>query len=110
MLNRRQMLLRTGAAAATFGLSQFPFGWSARADGSSKRVLMFTRLQGFEHSVVKRKNGALSLAEQIVTELSKKHGFEVNSTNDAQEFLPETLAKYERFLFEITMDVNQDGG
>ena len=61
-MNRREMLLRTGAAAATFGLSQFPFGWTARADGSSKRVLMFTRSQGFEHSVVKRKNGALSLA------------------------------------------------
>ena len=75
MLNRRQMLLRTGAAAATVGLSQFPFGWSARADGSQKRVLMFTRSQGFEHSVVKRKNGELSLAERVVTDLSKKRGF-----------------------------------
>jgi len=111
MMNRREMLLRTGAAAATVGLAQFPFGWMARADGSQKRVLMMTRSQGYEHSVIKRgKKGELSLAERIVTELGKKHGFEVNCTKDGREFLPETLGKYDAFLFETTMDLTKEGG
>src|SRR5437868_2397054 len=109
-MNRRQ-LLETGAAGLALGLSPFPLGWTARADAPKKRVLMFTRSQGFEHSVVKRGKGdTLSLAERVVTDLAKKHGFEVNCTKDGREFLPETLAKYDAFLFETTMDLTQEGG
>ncbi|HEV3119340.1 MAG TPA: family 16 glycoside hydrolase, partial [Gemmataceae bacterium] len=111
MINRRQMLVRSGAAVATFGLSQFPFGWQARADQPKKHVLMFTRSQGFEHPVIKRgKNNELSLAERIVTALADKHGFQVTCTKDGREFLPETLAKYDAFLFETTGDLTQEGG
>ena len=46
-MNRREMLVRTGAAAFTLGLSQFPLGWTARADTPKRRILMFTRSQGF---------------------------------------------------------------
>ena len=61
-MNRRDML-KTGAAAAV-GLSAFPFGWTRAADDKKKSVMMFTRSQAFEHSVVKRgKDNELSLAE-----------------------------------------------
>src|SRR5690242_8921501 len=111
MINRREMLVRSGAAAVTLGLSHFPLGWTARADGGTQRVLMFTRSQGFEHPVVKRgKNNELSLAERIVTDLSKKHNFEVTCTKDGREFLPETIAKYDAFLFETTGDLTKEGG
>src|SRR5205807_6424983 len=100
MINRREMLRRTGAAAATLGLAQFPFGWEARADGAKQRILMYTRSQTFEHPCIKRgKNNELSLAENIVVEMGKKHGLEVTWTKDGREFLPETLAKYDAFLF-----------
>src|SRR5262249_44024924 len=89
----------------------FPFGWTARADSPKRRLLMFTRSQGFEHSVIKRgKNGELSLAEMIVLSLGDKHGFEVVPTKDGREFLPETLAKFDAFLFETTGDLTKDGG
>ena len=111
MMNRREMLVRGGAAAATLGLAHFPLGWMARADGGKQHVLVFTRSQGFEHSVVKRgKNNELSLAERIVTGLGKKHGFEVTCTKDGREFLPETISKYDAFLFETTMDLTKEGG
>jgi type 1 glutamine amidotransferase len=72
---------------------------------------MFTRSQGFEHSVVKRgKINELSLAENIVLELGKQHGFEVTCSKDGREFVPETIAKYDAFLFETTMDLTKEGG
>src|SRR5438105_9965345 len=110
-MNRREMLVRTGAAAFTLGLAQFPLGWTAGADAPKRRILMFTRSQGFEHSVVKRgKNNELSLAETIVKDLGDKHGFEVTCTKDGREFLPETIAKYDGFLFETTGDLTKEGG
>jgi type 1 glutamine amidotransferase len=110
-MNRREMLVRTGTAAVTFGLSRFPLGWTARADTPKKRILMYTRSQGFEHPVVKRgKNNELSLAENIVKELGEKHGFEVTCTKDGREFLPETIAKYDGFVFETTGDLTKPGG
>src|SRR5260370_26530433 len=57
-MNRRDMLVRTGAAAVTLGLgrSAIPLGWAVAADSPKRRLLMFTRSQGFEHDVVKRPN------------------------------------------------------
>lgn len=110
-MNRREMLLRSSAAALAFGATGFPFGGKARADdGPRKNVLMFTRSQGYEHDVIKRKEGKLSLAEGIVTELAKKHNFEVTCTKDGRVFLPESIAKFDAFLFETTLDLTRDGG
>jgi uncharacterized protein len=110
-MNRREMLMRTGAAAFTLGLGRFPLGWTARADTPKRHILMFTRSQGFEHSVVKRgKNNELSLAETIVKDLGDKHGFDVTCSKDGREFLPETIAKYDGFVFETTGDLTKEGG
>jgi type 1 glutamine amidotransferase len=107
-MNRRHLLK---AAAAGLALGRFPIGWTAAADSKGKRLLMFTRSQGYEHSSIKRgKDNALSMAEKIVTDLAKKHGFEVNCTKDGREFLPETIAKYDAFLFQTTGDLTKDGG
>src|SRR5436309_1811914 len=111
MLNRRQMLARTGAAAAALGASRFPLGWTAAADNAKKRLLVFTKSQAFEHSVVKRpKNDELSLAERIITEMGAKNGFEVECMKDGRKCLPETIAKFDAFFFETTGDLTKDGG
>ncbi len=109
MMHRRD-LLKTGLAALAAGAAPFPLAWTAAAAEPKRRILMFTRSQGFEHSVVKRKNGQLSLAETIVTDLGKKHGFDVTCTKDGREFLPQNLAKYDAFLFETTGDLTKEGG
>src|SRR5437660_4168983 len=109
-MNRRE-LFQAGAAGLALGLSPFPLGWTARADAPRRRILMCTRSAGFEHSVVKRgKGNTLSLAERVITELAKKHNFEVTCTKDGREFLPETLGKYDAFLFETTEDLTKEGG
>src|SRR5205085_8047419 len=89
-MNRREMLRRTGAAGLALGLSQFPLGWANAAESRKRHILVFTRSQGFEHSVVKRKSANdLSMVETIMTDLGKKHGFEVTCTKDGRVFLPE---------------------
>src|SRR5438128_11934042 len=108
-MNRRELLARTGAATLALGLGQFPLGWTARADTPKRRILMFTRSQAFEHSVVKRgKNNELSLAENIVKDLGEKNGFEVTFTKDGREFLPENLSKYDAFLFDTMGDLTKE--
>jgi type 1 glutamine amidotransferase len=107
-MNRRDILK---AAAAGLALGHFPLGWTAAADDKKKRLLMFTRSQTFEHPCIKRgKDNSLSMAEKIVTDRAMKHGFEVTCTKDGREFLPETIAKYDAFLFQTTGDLTKDGG
>ena len=107
----RDLLIRSGATALTLGLGRFPLAWATPRDDSKKKLLMFTRSQGYEHSVIKRgKNNADSLAERIVKEMAKKHNFEVVCTKDGREFLPATIAKFDAFLFQTTGDLTKEGG
>lgn len=108
-MNRRDVL-KAGVAGLALGLTRFPFGWTVRADAPKRHLLVYTRSQGFEHPVIKRgKNGELSLAEKIVTGLGDKHGFEVTCTKDGQVFLPESIGKFDAFLFETTGDLTKEG-
>src|SRR5262249_46169755 len=108
-MNRRDMLRRSGAAALALGLSSFPTGWTAAADAPRRRILRDTRSEGFEHPVVKRgKDGELSLAENIITELGKKHGFEVKCEKDGRVFVNDDLSKYDAFLFETQGDLGKE--
>ncbi|MFW6125288.1 MAG: ThuA domain-containing protein, partial [Pirellulales bacterium] len=108
MLNRREMLLRAGAAAVGLGFGGFPLGWAAQK-GNAKRVLFFTKSAGFEHSVIKRDGDKLSFAEQILTDLGKKHGFEVTATKDGGVFSSDELASYDAFVFYTTGDLTTEG-
>ena len=55
-MNRRDLLRSAGAALALQALP-FPLAWTAE-EKAKKKILMYTRSQGFEHSVVRRgKNG-----------------------------------------------------
>jgi len=99
-MNRREMLLRSGAAAATLGLSRFPLGWTAPADKSNKHVLMYSKSESYEHDVVKRKGGKLALAETIAIDLGKKHGIQITCEKDGRVFLSDTIKDYDGFLFE----------
>ena len=110
-MNRRELLQRAGLAAAAFGASRLPFGWAASANGSKKRILMYTRSQAFEHSVVRRpKGGGLSLAEKTVTALGAKHGFEVQCEKDGAIFTSKEFPTFDGFVFETTGDLTAAKG
>src|SRR5437868_11763610 len=102
-LNRRDILKTAGTAAAVAAAGAFPFGWvnSARADDAKpKKVLMYSRSQGFEHPCIQRKDPSrLSYGEQLMTDWGKDHGFEVTATKDGGVFTADNLKQYDLFLF-----------
>jgi len=100
MLNRRDLLRHGGLAALALGAARFPLGWTRAADPAKKRVLMYTRSEGYEHDVVKRKGDKLSLAENIVTDLGAKHGVEVQCEKDGRVFESKDFPKFDAFVFE----------
>ncbi len=76
---------------------------------AKKKVLFLTKSSGFEHSVVKRNNGALAHVEKIVIELGAKNGFEVTCSKDASLLNdPETYKKYDLLMFYTTGDLTKD--
>jgi type 1 glutamine amidotransferase len=108
-MNRRELLRTTGTAAVALGFAPFPLGWTGAADAPKRRILMYTKSEGYQHEVVTRKNGALSLAERIVTDLGSKNNFDVTCTKDGRDFLNEDLNKFDAFLFETQGDLSREG-
>jgi len=113
-MDRRQMIATTGAAALGLGLSQFsrpfPTTWAADPAGPKRKILFFTRSQGYEHSVIARKGGELGFAEKILIDLGKANGFDVTATKDGRIFTPENIAQYDAFFFYTTGDLTAPGG
>ncbi len=107
-MNRRELLRNSGLAALLLGAAPLTRNWLTAADGPKKKVLMFTRSQGFQHSVVQRKDGKLSLAEQIVTDLGAKHGYEAVCEKDGRVFLSKDFAQFDAFLFETQGDIGAE--
>ncbi len=106
-MTRRELLRRSGATLLGLAASPWCWGWNADAQRRERRILLFTRSAGFEHSVVKRADGKLAFVEQIVTDLGAKHGFEVTCTKDGTVFTPENLAQYDAFFFYTTGDLTK---
>jgi len=104
------MLVATGGALAA--LSAFPMRWLPAADNRKRKLLYFTRSAGYEHSVVQRPAGQLSHSENIMMELGRKHGFEVECTKDGSVFEGD-LAQYDAIGFytsgDLTRPCNQPG-
>ncbi len=105
-MKRREMLVATGLTA--LGLSHFPLGRAAAADKPKRKLLMFTKSAGFEHSVAKREGDKLSHNELIMTDLSRDHGFEVVCTKDGTVF-DSDLDQYDAFLFYTTGVLTEPG-
>lgn len=107
MIHRRDLLRQAGAALA---IGAFPT--LLRADDKpKKKLLVYTRSQTFEHSVVRPAKGKKqSLVDEVMTSLGARHGFDVTCTKDGRIFLPETLKQFDAFFFETTGDLTREGG
>jgi uncharacterized protein len=96
-MNRRDMLLTTGAAA--IGLSAFPFDLVAAAEKKRHKVLYFTRSAGFQHPpVIRKKEDELSESEKLLTKWGKKGGIEVVCTKDGAVFDGD-IDQFDAFVF-----------
>lgn len=106
-LTRRQMLMASGAALLGPALASRSLASFRGLAG--KKVLFFTKSSGFQHSVITRKDGQLSLAEAILTKLGKAHDIEVVCSKDGTNFNPDKIGQWDAFAFQTTGDLTEEG-
>lgn len=97
----------TTAAAGALALAAFPARWTSAA-APRRKLLMFTKSAGFEHSSIRREGDKLSHAEQTLTELGKQHDFDVIATKDGRVFDGD-LDQYDAFFFYTTGNLTEAG-
>lgn len=99
-LSRRRFLQRLGLTLAAVPLGACALSSAQPNAARRRRLLVFTKSSGFEHSVIKRSAaGELSLVERVLTEMGARHGFDVECTKDGTVFTPERLATFDAFFF-----------
>src|SRR5438067_1387271 len=103
MCNRRHFAKTAAIISASFS---FPARFFA---AEKKSVLLFTKSSGWEHDVVKRVDGKLSIVEQAVTSLGSKHGFDVTASKDGRVFDSADFHNYAAVLFFTTGDLTTVG-
>ncbi len=89
------LLLSTAGCATTSSAG-------AAKDGKKTRILFLSKSAGFEHDVIKTKNGAPSLCDKVLTELAAKMGGEITCTKDASLINAENLKNYDVVIFYTT--------
>lgn len=80
---------------------------SAMAKPKGKRILFFTRSQGFEHSVVKMGKDEQPFALGVLTALGTPNGWEIVHTKDGGFITKETLATFDAVIFLTTGDLTE---
>lgn len=101
-MDRRSFLQTTGLTA--LGLTSLAGRATRGAESQGKKVLLFTRSAGFQHSVVTRKGNELAHAERIFQDLAAARDFEAVITKDGTVFDGD-LDQFDAFLFYTTGDL-----
>jgi len=107
-MRRRDFLTTTALTAA---LTPFVSSFSSlfADDGAAKKILYFSRSQGFEHSPVKLGKDGESVSDKTIKKLGKELGFEVVCTKDGTVFDGD-LSQYAAFVFYTSGNLDQEGG
>jgi uncharacterized protein len=74
-----------------------------------KKILFFSKSSGYEHDMIKQKDGQPSKAEKILMELGEKNNIQFTFTKDGSVFTPENIAQYDAFFFYTTGDLTEPG-
>jgi type 1 glutamine amidotransferase len=111
-MERREFLKTAGAAAS---LSLLPTLARAADDQAAeplarKRLLMFTRSAGFQHSVIARgkETEKLGHAERILSELGRPANIEVLATKDGRIFDSADFDQFDGYFFYTTGDLTRE--
>ena len=100
---RRQFVEIGTVAGLSFTLPSRMFA------AGKKSVLVFTKSSGFEHDVVKLKDGKPSIVDNAVRSLGQKYGFEVTTGKDGRIFDSPDFHKYAAAVFFTTGDLTTAG-
>jgi type 1 glutamine amidotransferase len=77
----------------------------AQDTNAPRKILFFSKSSGYEHDMIKRHNGELSIVEKIMIDLGRKNNFDVTCTKDGRLFTPETFSNYDAFIFYTSGDL-----
>ena len=80
------------------------------AETTAAKILVFTRSQGYEHSMVKVAGGKPAQIETELAALGLTNNFTITVTKDGGEFTAEKLKAYDLFFFYTTGDLTKAGG
>jgi type 1 glutamine amidotransferase len=69
------------------------------------RALFFSKSSGYEHSAIKRVNGAPSYAENIFSKIGPENDIEFTFSKDGSKFSPEYLTGFDVFVFYTSGDL-----
>ena len=105
-ITRRRALELLGAGI--FMTTTLGVGHAEDKFNTTPKVLFFSKSSSYEHDVVKRTDKAPSLAEAILTEIGRIHGFDVIATKDGRVF-DSDLAQYDAFFFFTTGNLTDAG-
>jgi uncharacterized protein len=108
-MNRREMILRTGAAALGLGLVGCGTSEKKTTQVKTKRVLFFSKSSGYEHDMIKRKNGERSKAENLLAEWGDPAGINFTFSKDGSLFTPDYLAQFDAYFFYTTGVLTEAG-
>jgi uncharacterized protein len=103
LFGRRQFVKTAAVVTASAVLPSHIFA------ANKKSVLVFTKSSGWEHDVVKRVGGKLSIVEQAITSLGSKQGFDVTCSKDGGIFDSKDFHKYAAVAFFTTGDLTTVG-
>ena len=110
--SRRQILQNSAAALATIpwfanGLASSQ-AFAEDKSAQRKKILFFTKSSTFEHSVVKRQQGAPAYAERLLSEFAGPAGFDIQASKDGTVFDGD-LSAYDAFFFYTTGNLTVSG-
>jgi hypothetical protein len=94
------------------GALALPLPGASRPEQAKRRVrrlLVFTKSAGFEHSHVARGPDGRSVVDRTVTALGTVHGFDVVCTKDGGLFSAPAPLGFDAFLFVTTGDLTERG-
>jgi hypothetical protein len=83
--------------------------FSQITQAAPKKVLFFTKSAGFEHDMIKERDGKMSTAAKILQELGPKNNIEFTFSKDGGIFTPENIAKFDAFCFYTTGNLTDAG-
>src|SRR5436309_2179794 len=119
----RRDVLKTGALGAATVLGSPFLSWAQEQGsattqpGKGKKVLFFTKSQGFPHAAVTRKKKAdgtpvedLAWGEKYVKDWGTAAGYDVTVSKEGSIFTPENIAKFDVFVFYTTGDLTKPPG
>jgi type 1 glutamine amidotransferase len=74
-----------------------------------KKILLFTKSSGFEHSVISWKNGQPSHAEKVLLDLGKQNDWTFTFSKDGSKFDKYYLAQFDAVFFYTTGNLCEPG-